>query len=437
LDYEDGVEYKNVRDIQNRRITRCVLSGQDVLEETEVYGKYIPIVPVYGKEMWVNGKRNLHSLIRKAKDPQRLFNYWKSLETELLQQQLKAHTMAAEGVVDDYTEEWSDPDRAVVLRYSQTDIDGNPAPPPQRLPAPVLPTGIVNAAALVVDDIKSTMGIYNAALGQRSNETSGVAIAERKLEGDVATYHFADNLIKSITQVGRILVSSIPYIYDTARIIRIIGSEDEPKQVGINGAMVEDQKRDFNLKQGQYDVRVTTGASYTTKRQEAAQFFTDVIKSNPDLMMISGDLLFKYMDVPGAEALSERMKKVIDPKFLNDEDDPAAQQIQAMQSKIQEAEQVIVGLQQQLQSKDQSEQAKIQLDMMKINADTQEMTTDAQLKQAEIQLKYEELKLKAYELSIREQEAKAQILASLQQQAMPQDTPAMSQDVNQEENYYG
>lgn len=404
-------------DDYNRTIKRYTLSGRDVLEETLFPGKYIPIVPVYGYEMWIAGKRTLLSLIRKSKQAQQLYNYLKSVEIEALQKQPLAPIMAAVGQTEDFADEWSDPARAVVLRYRQEDVKGNPAPAPQRLMPPQLATGLVNASALAVDDIKATMGLYNASIGARSNETSGKAIMARQQEGDVATYHFGDNLVKAITQVGCILLSAIPFVYDSARILQIIGNEDEVKPVGVNGEIAQGQDRTFDLTRGEYMVRITTEAPYTTKRQESAEFFTEIVTRQPELMNVAGDLLFKYMDFPGAQALSNRMKKLIDPKLLDDEGDDnvqaqiemAMQQSQAiidqLQAQIAELSVKAEGKQQELQLKvveaetnAQSEQLKFALEQEKLNLDKYKIDLEAALKQ-------EELRLKALELTIKQQEA--------------------------------
>jgi hypothetical protein len=218
----NGKEYKTTRKMAKRVVHHCTLSGNDVLEQTTFPGKYIPIVPVYGEEAWESGKRKLLSLIRKSKGAQKMYNLWKSLETELLLKQQQAPVQAAVGQMRDFEDQWKKPEKAMVLYYHQDDAAGNPAPPPQRLQPPTIPTGIVNAARETVDDIKATMGLYNASIGVKSNETSGIAIQRRQQEGDVATFHFGDNLVRSITQVGKIIVSALPEIEDSPRIVQTI-----------------------------------------------------------------------------------------------------------------------------------------------------------------------------------------------------------------------
>ena len=381
-------KYKNKRNVKKRTVKHYKLAGQDILEETVFPGKYIPIVPVYGEEYWLNGKRGIYSLIRKSKGAQRMYNLWKSLETEMLLKQPQAPVMAAEGQMSGYEESWERPDEAMVLYYKQTDINGKDAPQPTRLQPPTIPTGIVNAARETVDDIKATLGMYNASIGQRSNETSGRAIEARKLEGDVATYHFGDNLVKSITQVGKIIVCALPEIEDSERIVPVVDKEENFKLVGINGAIGKEQPKSYSYK-GKWDVRVVTGAPFTTQRQEAAALYNQTIQAMPDLMPVIGDLVFKYQDAPGAQAISARLKKLVDPKLLDEKDQDAQNnQLQAMQMQMQQmmeqAQAQIAQLQQELQSKQ----------------------ADYQIKAAELAIKQKETEIKAAELAMKAQQPK-------------------------------
>lgn len=372
-DIKEGAPYKTTRKIRTSRVMRYKLSGKEILEQTSFPGKYIPIVPVYGEEHWIEGKRNLYSLIRKGKGAQMMYNVWKSLETEILLKQPIAPVMVPEGAIEDYADDWKITSKSMAVRYKTVDVNGNPLPQPQRLAPPQMPSGIINASREAVDDIKASMGLYNAAIGQKSNETSGIAINARKSEGDVATFHFYDNLVRSITHVYRILISAIPEIYDTARIIRAIGKEEEPKQIGVNGQLAEGQEETIDLTKGRYTVRVVPGASFTTKRQEAAAFFSDLVTKQPELMNVMGDLLFKYSDMAGAEAMSERMKKVVDPKFLDEDDQDIDPEKQQMAQVIQ--------------------QSQAQLQAIQVEAQRQDQMVEMEKAQAELRNQYEKLKM--------------------------------------------
>jgi hypothetical protein len=401
------------RKSKKRVVYRYKLSGQDVLEESIFPGEYIPIVPVYGEEAWIDGKRNLYSLIRRSKDAQRMYNYWASLETEILMKAPKAPIMAVEGTVEDFAEDWMNPDKAAVMRYKQEDSSGRPAPPPQFTQPVAPPIGIINARQSSIQDIRSTMGLYDSFIGMQDNAVSGIAIQGRQREGDRAVYHFMDNLTRSITQVGRILVSALPVVYDTPRVVQIIGKEETNDFVGINGMIVEGQERAYDLTQGNYAVTVTTGASYATMRQEAAEFFERVIMSQPQLMNIMGDLLFKYSDFPGAQAMSERMKKLIDPNILDEEADPQVMVLQAQNEELQGNMQIlqaeIGNLQKALQDKQQEIEIKAQSEIFDAEADKRRH----QIEVAKLQLEEQKITV---ELSLKKQELDLKIAEAIQKQ---------------------
>lgn len=375
----EGKQYKAKRDMVKRKVLKHKLSGNDVLESSVFPGKYIPIVPVYGEENWVDGKRNLLSLIRRAKDSQKLYNYSRSLELEILSKQQQAPVQAAEGQMEGYEDDWKNPDKAMVLYYKQTDVDGNQAPAPQRLQPPVISSGYTNFSQMAENNIRQTLGMYNASAGKREGNASGIALQQLEQSSDVGNYHFSDNLMRAITHVGKILVCALPEIEDSARYVQIIDAEEKSKVVGINGKRAKDQDRDYYIKKDDvYDVRVTTGPSFTTQRQEAAAMYNQLIQKMPDLMPIIGDLVFESQDTHKSQAIAARMKKMVDPKFL-DEKDPQNQQVQIV---VQELQQQVATLTQELQSK---------------QADTQLQVAEIQLKAQEIEVKKAELQLKLME----------------------------------------
>ncbi len=361
-------------------------SGEDLLAETTFPGMYIPYVPIYGQVSWINGKRVLSSLIRQARDPQRRLNHWASKESQILSMAPIAPVLAVEGTIVNERKQWQIPGLENVLEYRQQDIDGNQAPAPIRLQPPTPPAGFINAMEGAKENIKESMGIYNAGLGKREGDVSGIALRQLDQSGDVATFHFPDNVRRSIAQMGRLLINAIPEIYDTPRIIQIVNEETDVKMVGINGgAPQEGQKKLYDLTKGKYHVRVTTGTSYTTKRQEAGQLYGDVIKANPELMNVIGDLWAKNLDVAGAEAMASRLRKMIPPQLLDDNDQQQIppqliQKMQQMEQIIQQGAQEIQQLQAQLQSKQADDQAKLMTAKAKLE--------EADTKKGELKLKF-------------------------------------------------
>jgi hypothetical protein len=224
-----GITIVEERETKTCKVTQRIISGLEILETNEWAGKYIPIVPVYGDEVNVEGKRHFLSLIRFAKDAQQMHNYWRTASTELVALAPKAPFIGKTGSFDTDAAKWA---TANTDTHSYIEYDGDIAP--QRQPFAGVPAGALQEAMNASDDMKSIMGLYDASMGARSNETSGKAIIARQREGDVSTFHFIDNMTRAIRQVGRICGDLIPKIYNEERMVRIIGEDDSNEQVKSN-----------------------------------------------------------------------------------------------------------------------------------------------------------------------------------------------------------
>jgi hypothetical protein len=234
--------------------------------------------------------------------------------------------------------------------------------------------------------------MYNASLGASSGEKSGKAILARQAEGDTSTFDFIDNLARSIQQVGRIIVNMIPKIYDTTRIMRVIGEDGSEDSVHINPNQTEslvklkneetgEIRRIFNPGFAKYDVTITVGPSYNTQRQEASEFMTQVIQTNPALMQVAGDLWMKALDMPMAEEISKRLKKSMPPELVGDDDEVQGQMPPQVMAQIEQMAQQMNMLAQQ-------------------NAELAQKANEADLKRAEIALKNREISVKEYDAQV-------------------------------------
>lgn len=374
-------------------VKRYKFSGEDRLAQTTFPGKYIPTVPIYGQVTWIDGKRIISSLIRQSRDPQRRLNHLVGKESQTLAMAPIAPIQAVEGTIVNERKQYQIPGLENVLEYRQRDLNGDVATAPIRLMPPAASSGFIEAIASAKEDIKESMGIYNAGLGKREGDASGIALQQLDRSGDVATFHYPDNVRRSYGHMGEVAVEMMPVIYDTPRVIQTLNDETDVVMVGVNGAPMQDgQKQAYDLTKGKYRVRITTGASYTTKRQEEAAFLQEAFKADPALMQIGGDILFKSMDTPGAQAMAARMKKMLPPQLQDDNtQDPQVialtQQLQKAQAIIQQGAGEIQQLQQQLESKQGDQAAKM--------ADLQLKGGDQKLKEQELQLKMQVEQLKA------------------------------------------
>lgn len=307
----EGAEVVSTRNAPGWKVMYRLCTGGEVLEEKTWPGKYIPIVPVYGEEIDINGKVYRRGLVRNAKDSQRMYNYWRTTATELVALAPKAPMLVTDKQIEGREQEWAQANTAP-LPYLTYSPDPQ-APLPQRLEPAGVPQGVFTEAQVAVDDLKSVMGIYDASLGARGNETSGRAIMMRQREGDNATFVYPDNLARAIAQVGRIVVDLIPRIYDTARMVRVLGIDGTEEIVGVNQPSLSGLINDLTI--GKYDITVEAGPSYATKRLEAAETMMQFVQAQPQLAPIIGDLIAKNMDWPGADKIAERLTAMLPPQL--------------------------------------------------------------------------------------------------------------------------
>jgi hypothetical protein len=389
-----GLKPVKSRRVDRKKVMWMKTNGFEALEEREWAGKWIPVVRVIGNEFEVEGQIYISGLVRNAKDAQRMYNYWTSQEAEMLALAPKAPFIGYGGQFEGYEMQWKTANTTnwpyLEVNPDVTDGMGAVLPLPQRAAPPLPQTGLIQAKMGASDDIKSTTGQYDSSLGATSNERSGRAILAREKQGDTGTYHYVDNLARAIRHITRQLVDMIPKIYDTERIARIVGLDGEVDMVKINpqqpnpvneirdintGILIE---KVYNPGVGRYDVVVTTGPSYMTKRQEAMDAMSQILQGNPQLWSVAGDLFVKNMDWPGAEELAARLAKTIDPKLLEDGDkDPALQaaeqQIQAMGAELDQMAQMMQNFQKSVEVQD-LERKNFEAEVKAYQAETQRIS---------------------------------------------------------------
>jgi Phage P22-like portal protein len=332
-------------DDPERKVKWAKINAMEVLDERDWAGKYIPVVPVLGEDLDVNGQRYLAGMVRNAKDPQRMYNYWVSAATELIALAPRAPFVAAEGQIEGHEKEWEQANtrNLSVLTYKPTAIGEKQVPPPQRntFEPPVQAITLMTRQADL--DLKTTTGIYDPTLGQNKEEQSGKAINLLQKQADISNLNWVDNLSRSIRHTGRILLDLIPKIYDSARVQRIIKPDGSTEHVILHNQqpdaaemlLSKSVRRIYDVGLGTYDVTVSVGPAYQTKRQEAVASQMALVQAYPQAFGIIGDMLVANMDWPGAKDMAKRLKKTLPPQ-LQDSDpnaDPEQQVIQ-LQSQL-------------------------------------------------------------------------------------------------------
>jgi len=353
---EAGITIIERRDSYKKQIKWCKVTAMEVLEEGDWAGKYIPVIPVYGQTAVIDAKHKKFGLVRMAKDPQRMYNYWTTALTESVALAPKAKWLMAEGQDEGHENEWAMANiKAMpVLRYKQTDTEGRQAPAPTRLQPEPPPAGIVTATQGMSNDLMTVVGIYDPSQLPQGN-ISGKALAGQQQQVDMVNFHYYDNLTRSIAQCGRIILDLIPKIYDTERVMRIIGADEKPEIITLNQRVTDEEGVEKILNDvsvGRYDVVMDTGPGFATKRGEAVEAMMTLLAADPNLMQTAGDLIFRNMDFPGAEIIADRLAAANPLAQIDEKSDiPPQVQMQLAQAKkmVADAQEQIAALNMDIQ----------------------------------------------------------------------------------------
>lgn len=339
----------------------------------------LPIIRMSGRIVSIGDRRMRYGLVRFMKDAARLRNFWRSVNAEQLGYAPKAQWMATEAAVEgrEDTIRKAHMTRDPLLIFNDDAVFGQNV---QRVDPPQIQMALMQESQINSQDLKDVTGIHDASLGIKSNETSGRAIMARQREGDVASLTYYDNGNAAVLEAGDVINQLIGQIYDGTRIVRIIGEDEAAKMVTVNDPMNPESP---NLATGKYDVTITTGASYTTRRVEAAEAMMEAVQVFPQMMEVAGDLVAKAQDWPGAEELAERLRKTIPPQLLSQKEreemgqqGPDVNAIMQQQAQMQEAVQKGMEQLQKLEAENAVLKAKTDIEARKLEIEEFKAETD-------------------------------------------------------------
>lgn len=312
------LETMGLQAVGNRKSYRRSVKWQkqtqtEILAERTLPGRWIPVIPVYGVRMFIDNKRRTFGLVRFAKDPQTMLNFWQTSMTEVTAQAPKPKWMMAEGQQEGHENELarSNVSNLAYLLYKPTSLpDGTPAPPPIRIQPEPIPVASMQNAMLMSENLKRVLGVFDPQVKTDGNK-SGKAILGEKMQSEESNYNYYDNLTRSLKHAARIILDWTPKIYDTQRVMRIIGDDGKPDLVTLNEKKEENGVAKIlnDVTVGEYDVVMDTGPGYNTKRQEAFEVFTQMLGTplGEKIAATADDLIVRQLDVPGAEAIADRL----------------------------------------------------------------------------------------------------------------------------------
>jgi hypothetical protein len=363
-DLDDDGEHVG-REVDVPNVWRYDINGHEVLGKPKAWaGRYIPIVPVLGKEKYVEGKRHLFSAIRFALDSQQLYNYYKTTEAEVIQLTPKNPYVGYLGQFKTMQMEWSTAN-TIPRPYLEVDpvmIGGQVAPLPTRQPYQPATEALTLGAGEANEDIKATTGRFDPSRGQATpNADSGIAIGRLQQQGDTATYHFFSNFLRSMWHGYRILLDLIPKIYDTPRVVRIVRPDDQAELVQINRMFTDKNGKrvKYDLQQGLYAVALSVQPAADTRRQQAAKDLGALAQADPQSLPQWADLYVKQLDIgPIGDEIADRLTP---PAFRKQDGQNPQQMQQAAQQLVAQNQQLtaqVHQLAQQLETKQYDAQQK-------------------------------------------------------------------------------
>ncbi len=336
----NGLMVVKEREADSYDIHYWKVTGNTAFDHHVLPYQYYPVIPVYGVVENIEGEEIIRGLVRPAKDPQRLYNYVTSADVEQMALQPKAPFIGTAKMFSKFKNLWNRANKDNLPYLPYTPDPGAPGGRPERSTPPVASSGYIQRSQIAKDDIQGAMGVHAASFGQESNATSGKAKLIEQQSGVVTNSVYMFNLATAIEHTGRVLVDMIPFFYDTMRVIRITGEDGQEDSVTVNKPYVSaDGKRiEHDLTRGKYDVRMSVGPSYKTKRAQAVDMLFQLAQADPTIMQIAGDLIAKNLDIPNADELEARLRKRLPPGMLEEKDpekkaqmDQAAQQAQQQQ----------------------------------------------------------------------------------------------------------
>ena len=417
----EGAKVERTRTVKNLVCKWNLINAVESLEAADWVIPSVPIYEVTGDDFIVDGKRYVAGLLRDAKDPQRMFNFWFTGATETIALAPRSPYIGTSKNFEQYQVMWQQANNSpqAYLVYDPDPTNQGVMPQRQQFEPPI--QAMAQMLALCDNNLKAVLGIFDASLGAPGPEQSGKAVLARQAQSINGNANWTDNLGRTIRRCGRDLLAIFPKLYDVADVRRIVKPDGTAAMVGIYSApegepepILPGVSKCYNIGVGKYDVTVTVGPSFQSKRQEASTSMLELVKVNPAVFPLIGDLMVANMDWPHAQEIAKRLKTLLPPQLQDgDPNDPVTQlaqkngQLQQLMQQHQQLAQLVQTQAQIIQQKQVEGQIQLKLQQMKndaavivaeIEAKSQQASARAKADQAAIEMAHDA----AHELAMRE-----------------------------------
>ena len=407
----ESMEQAGITSIRTRHVLRKtvewhLVSATKVLDSRDWPGKFIPVVPVYGREVDLNGKVVRKGMVRDLRDIARMYNYSMTAKTEVYALMPKAPWLIAEGQMEGHEAAWRDANRKPIVALPYKPVigpNGELMPPPQRQPPPQPNAGFAEWGESTKNDFLAVAGMPNDPGQDTSGEVvSGVAIRRRQGMSDIAHFDYADNLNRSLKHIGNIISDLIPHFYDVPRVQRIIGDDGVPQNTDLNKKTLDPMTQaiisvENDMTGGLYDTVIDTGPGYQTKREEGADAMLQLLTTplGQSVSQIAGDVIIRAMDFAEAETIADRLATMIPAANIDKDSDipPKAQMmIKTLQQQLQQMQQQSMAMELELETGKSLETMRQKAETERLQMKEEGSTTR---KHMELQVRREDIQTKA------------------------------------------
>ncbi len=359
------------------KVWRYIVDGAQILEKEKFMVDEIPIIPQWGLCAVVNGVQRAYSLGNRAKDCQRAVNLAVSNLQQAIGAQVKAKVMAEIEQIDikAHGDDWAGKTDAAILFYSRH----SQTTPGLDLGVPILIQQEAPIQAILqdlresIEALKAAHGIYDASLGQKSNETSRVAIDARKQQAEIVNYHFLGNESRSRKRAGQIIIKLISVIDTPGSKVTVRTKAGETRMVDIGVEHVDPKTKNtvtHVLSDVDYGVTVDMGPNEMSSRQQVHDADLELMKILPPEMSAAlAPEMLRTQNVPNARERAEIATNVVNklfPGVLPPDENTPQPNPQALMQELQAKDQQLQQTQafaQSLHEQQQTEQVKRDSDL--------------------------------------------------------------------------
>ncbi len=438
---------KQTRVMRTPIVTGSKINACEELETWEWAGSRIPVIPILGEELNIDGKPVLRGVITEGMDAQRMVNYTYSGAMEIFALGSKSPYIVAAGQIDNYKEIWQ---TANVYNYSSLPYDpvsiaGTLVDAPHRDTAEAPIQAAVMLMQTSEEAIKATTSTGDASLGSiNPTAHSGRAIQALQGQSDLANSNYPDNVRRALIYAAQLMVEVIPKITRKGQILHVMGLDDEPDQVmvgqpyqkGPNGIpqasppevtpelaqLSQGLHTFYDLNHGTYAVTVTMGKATATKREEGAAALGELIPHlPPEMAAVATPDYVEQLSFPGAHKIAEKLRKTLPPQLQDQPEGGAAPLPPQVQAQLQQLGQQLQQAQLFIQTKQAEQQGMLQKAQMDGQIELQKAQLESQTRlevakiQAQASLVASELKAQTAEQELRIRQLESMVLTAKEQ----------------------